>query len=203
MIPIVCLCSFLSAISVLYRQLKRIASFTNHSISCFMYFVHISLFALRAYMHVMREFAKINFRSIIFTAIPIFPSKNIRNKNDVYITTCICFHCIFRNVYGRAMILSLTHHSIRTQRYWIRNVVFKYLPMPWVLCLWQRWQSKLNWSFHISCLLFIEPLNSNIESMWRSKRNKFNSLKIDLIFGTWNVLCQWNYITLTLMKLNH
>lgn len=61
-----------------------------------------------------------------------------------------------------------------------------YLPMPWVW-LWQRWLSKLNWSFHMSCLLFIEPLDSNIESMWRSKRNKFKFIENWPHF--WNVKC--------------
>lgn len=69
--------------------------------------------------------------------------------------------------------------------------------------LWQL-TYKLNWSLQFAYILsIVEPLNPKFKSIWWSKRNKFNSLKIDLIFGTWNVLCQWNYIILMLMKLNH
>lgn len=123
---------------------------------------------LYGHVRAMWGFSKINFRSMVFTAIPIFSSKNIRHKNAVYISSCICYYCMTRISYGfTGNVLSLTHRFIITQRCWARNGVYKYLQMSWVSSLWQHIsniQTELKFAYILS---IIEPLNPKFESMWQ------------------------------------
>lgn len=111
-------------------------------------FLHFCSFVYFTSIHVKREFAKINFRSVVFTAIQIFPSKNIRKNNVVYIITCI-FLLHDANIIWMCNAF-VTHSSLHQSReiFGIHNGVYKYSSTSWISWLWQH-KSKLNWSLHV------------------------------------------------------